>query len=257
MSALVLQIPDAVNSLPVPIKNGPYWALVYRPVPYVPDRLSSLSECKKVVEKTRVQLRGWDFPHLPVRDDECHGVVNGSNWVGAWTHFLGNIEYWQLFQSGQFIHFAAVREATEEGWRRKLQQATANHLRHKPVSNWDEVPGFLSLVNLVYVVTEYFEFAARLCQAGVYQGSVEIGIGLYGIEGYVLTTEGNRVWTELCRATSSQLSNAWSMSSDDLIADSAEPSLKAIVWVCERFGWMEPNLVALKEEQERLLTGRL
>ena len=53
-----------LTDIPVPVKDYPYWTVMYRPETYDPDLIPSLSECVKLVEKARVQLRGWDFPHL-------------------------------------------------------------------------------------------------------------------------------------------------------------------------------------------------
>ncbi len=245
------------TTLPVPVKDYPYWTVLYRPDTYSIERIPSLSECVKLVEKARVQLRGWDFPHLAMREDSSNGTIRGSQWIGSWANFMGSIEYWQLFQSGQFVHFAAVRETTERQWRDKLQQQTISHLRHMRDVDWDTIPGYISLVNLVYTITEYFEFAARICQAGVYQGNIDITIGLHGAKGYLLTTDWDRMWTQYCPASSNDLDKSWQVSSEALLAGSAEHSLKAISWVCECFGWMSPNLEALGQDQQKLLSGRL
>lgn len=257
MNPTVAQILAGINKLPVPVKQFPYWTVLFRPESYISQRIDSLTDCFKLVDKARVQLRGWDFPHLGYREDDRSGTVRGSNWIGSWVNFMGSIEYWQLFQSGQFVHFAAVREATESQWRTKLQQQTMSHLRHIRFADWDVVPGYISLVNLVYVITEYFEFAARICQAGVYQGNIEIAIGLHGAEGYLLTTEWDRMWTQHCPASSNELIKSWQVSSDALLVGSAAHSLKAISWLCECFGWMSPNVEALRNDQQKLLTGRL
>src|SRR5262249_6008882 len=116
-----------INKLPVPVKEYPFWTVTFRPEIYLPDRIPSLTECFKLVEKARVQLRGWDFPHLSNREtDRGHG----STWIGSWAAFMGSIEYWRLFQSGQFIHYSAVGEAVGERWHSQLKQAAMSHLRH-------------------------------------------------------------------------------------------------------------------------------
>jgi hypothetical protein len=241
-----------VETPPDLMKGLPFWRIVFRPEEYVPDLIPSLTECLKLIEKTRVQLRGWDFPHLPSKDNER---LHGSNWIGAEVAFLGSVESWRLFQSGQFVHFAAVRETTETAWREKLQQAAMSHLHGRQEVDWDAVPGYISLVNLVYIVSEAFEFAARVCQAGVYRGSIDILIELNGIKGFVLTPEWGRGWSGFRRATEDHLGKNWRVQSNDLIAGSADHSLKAIAWLCECFGWMSPNLEAIRKDQEKLLKG--
>jgi hypothetical protein len=244
----------SLTDMPVPVKDYPYWTVMYRPETYNPELIASLSECVKLVEKARVRLRGWDFPHLSNRDTDRS---QGSTWIGSWASFMGEIEYWRLYQSGQFIHLAAVPEAVELRWREKLEQDTKSHLRHRNDINWSAVPGYVSLVNLVYTVTEYFEFAARICQAGVYKGGLEVSLAATGIKGFVLTTDWDRAWSEYHPATDDRLYKTWKLSSDQLVAGSSEHSMKALVWLCECFGWMSPNVEVIKRDQNRLMSGNL
>jgi len=75
--------------------------------------------------------------------------------------------------------------------------------------------------------------------------------------GCLLTTDINRMWREYCVANEDHLTKTWSISSETLIASSADHSLTAIAWLCECFGWMDPNLEALRADQLKLLSGRL
>lgn len=247
---------STIKNFPVPIKEFPHWRVMFRPESYVPDLIPTLTDCVRLVEKVRVQFRGWDFPHLATASNVDNGVVRGSQWIGSWANFMGSIEYWQLFQSGQFIHFAALREATEGQWRDKLQHDTQSHLRHNRDIVWNAVPGYISLVNLVYSITEYFEFAARICQAGVYRGNLDISLDLTGVKGFLLTTDWNRMWRQHCVASEDNLSKTWNVFSESLIAGSLDHSLKAIVWLCECLGWMSPNVDAIRGDQQKLLSGR-
>ena len=243
-----------MDGLPVPVESFPHWRVLFRPETYIADLIPTLTECVKLVEKTRVRLRGWDFPHLSHLQDER---THGSHWMGSWANFMGSIEYWQLFQSSQFVHFAALREATERQWRGKLQEEAMDHLRHLSNVEWDAVPGYVSLVNLVYTITENFEFAARICQAGVYRGSIDIRIDLNRVKGYLLTDDRSPIWRRRSFASQDHFERIWSVTSDNLIASSSEHSMKAIVWLCECFGWMSPNVEAIRKDQENLLSGKL
>ncbi len=130
-----------------------------------------------------------------------------------------------------------------------------SHLKHHSDTAWNVVPGYISLVNLVYSITEYFEFATRICQAGVYRGNLDISLDLNGVKGHLLTTDW--MLRQHCAASEDHLSKTWHISSEGLIASSSEHSLKAIVWLCECFGWMSPNVEAIKRDQAKLLSGRL
>jgi hypothetical protein len=180
-------------NLPVPVLQYPHWRVNLRPEEYDAEAIPSLGECLRIIQHNQVRLRGWSYPHLSNRDNQ---VIQGSNWIGSWTQFMGHREYWRFYQSKQFIHLFSVREATEQGWAEKLRADTVSHLSYLTDINWDEVPGFISLTNFLYCVTEIVEFAARLCQAGVYRGVVDLNIQLRRIGGFVLTTTWERAWSE-------------------------------------------------------------
>jgi hypothetical protein len=232
------------------VNQGSYWCVDYRPSQYKSDRICSLSECKSLVERSKVQLRGWDFP----------GVAGGetrsdANWIGAATDLPDIAEYWRLFLSGQFTHYAAVRETITPDWRRDLEEAISWHLGRLGEKKWTDTPGFISLPNLVYNVTEYFEFAARLVGAGVYSGTLDITVRLIGIQGFVLTPDKDWMWGVHTVASRRDLEKTWCLAADNLLADPTVYSLAAIVWLCQCFSWCTPNVEALRKQQQRILRG--
>ena len=98
-----------------------------------------------------------------------------------------------------------------------------------------------------------FEFAARLCQAGVYREECTIEIGLKHIKGFILMTEKTRWWNKYCEATEDTLEHEWTFPTDALISDSAEKALDATGWFFERFGWDDPNIESLRTDQHEFL----
>lgn len=165
-------------------------------------------------------------------------------------------EYWRFFQSGQFVHLFSVREATESEWREKLKRLTQGHLRHVKDVDWETVPGYVHITNFIYSITEIFEFAARLCQNGIYEGNVSIAVQLKGIKGFVLTTDWDRAWHSYYAASEDEFGKIWEVGSDELVAKSPEKSLEAILWFFERFGWLDPAVQVLRQDQENFLKGR-
>jgi schlafen family protein len=245
---------SSISNIPVPVTKQPYWRVIIRPDSYKEELIKSRSQILDIVQKNHVKFRGWDFPHLSHRDDERG---QGSNWVASWCHFMGQIEYWRFFQSGQLAHYASVREVTEDEWRPKLQAATASHLRHVKNVDWNSVPGFISIINLVYNFTEYFEFAARLAQADIFEGAVAIQVTATGVQGFVLTAELNRCWHDYCPAHENLIEKEWTIPTDRLIAESTKYSLEAVGWFLESFGWMNPNLDAMANDQRKLIQRQL
>src|SRR5207244_8721568 len=137
------------------------WRVNFRPADYDPLNIASLGEAWELVKRTKVSLRGWDYPHIS-RDQRA----NGRNWVSSWSNFMGHIEYWRLYQSAQFLHLFVVREAADESWRRELLARASN----------SHIEGALDILNFVYTVSEVVEFGSRLAESGAYKGSVHSSI---------------------------------------------------------------------------------
>lgn len=243
-----------VDKLPVPVLEHPYWRVNFRPDVYRGEAVPSLSECFQIIEKNKVRLRGWDYPHLSHRDTER---TQGVNWVASWTHFMGHIEYWRFYQSTQFLHLFSVREVTEERWRSRLQELTTFNLSGIADVNWETVPGFISIINFLYNVTDIIEFATRLCQAQVYKGDLNISIQINQIRGFILTTDNiNRLWDKYCSTGDDSLGKTWTIDCESLVGDSPRYSLDIVIWFFERFGWLNPSRDILRKDINNYLKGR-
>ena len=242
----------AIN-LPVPVTHHPHWRVLFRPQSYERERIARLADCLKIVGRNQVRLRGWDFPHLSPRTEERE---TGANWIASWSSFMGHLEYWRFYQSTQFIYLGSVRERTERDWDQKLRTEAQFHFGYLGFDA-NSAPGFLSIKNFIYTVTEYFEFASRLCQAEVYEGALNISVGLHGINGFVLTADPDRVRYRLYQSTSDDLEKAWTLPTTDLITSAQDRSLEAIVWFFERFGWTQVSTEVLRSAQEDFLANRL
>lgn len=240
--------------LPVPVLSLPRWRVNFRPQVFRPNRIPSLPKALEILEKTSVRLRGWDFPHIS-KQESCIGY--GNDWVASWSDFMGHVEYWRFYQSSQFLYFGSVREVTETEWHTRIRQTMKSHLDRFRSVDLEKVPGFFSIVNFVYTVTEVFEFAARLCQAQVYEDPITIRISLHGIKGFLLAAEWNRVWHSVYAATEEELCREVTVTPADLVAASANESLSAVTWFFEHFGWLQPPIEVLREDQQKLLTGRI
>lgn len=240
--------------LPTPVLKHPNWRVLFRPQEYKEDLIPSLSKCFEIIEKTKLSLRGWDYPHLS-RKDTNRG--QGNNWVASWAEFMGQYEYWRFYQSGQFLHLFSVREATEIEFKEKLKADIKSHrIFSDNEIDWESVPGFLSIINFIYIITEIYEFAARLCQAQIYAGVLNIQIDIKGIKGFVLTAPWERAWHSYYAASQDVLSKSQEIETEQLVAASKDFSLSTIVWFFERFGWMSPSEMVIRQDQEKLIKGR-
>src|SRR5206468_3269350 len=140
-------------TLPVPVLEHPHWRVTYRPATYDEHRIATLSECLAIVAKHAVRLRGWDFPYVSPDQGER---ATGSRWIAAWSDVMGHLEYWRFYQSSQFLYLGSVREVTEPNWAEEIRRTQ----RFVDLADTSNVPGFLSITNFTYNVTEIFEFAA-------------------------------------------------------------------------------------------------
>ena len=237
----------AKSDLPVPVLNYPHWRINFRPDQFNKELIPTLGKCLEIIQKTKLSLRGWDYPHLSRENQREYG----NNWISSWSDFMGHNEYWRFFQSGQFIHLFSVREATEPDFKNYVKS------RFQQV-DWANVPGFLSILNFVYTATEIFEFAARLCEAGVYEGGLTVDIRIKGIKGFILMfTDWDRDVDDYYPAGTNELGHSWNIETSVLIAESSKHSLNAIAWFFERFGWLPPPIEIFRKDQENLLTGRI
>jgi hypothetical protein len=241
----------SAEKLQVPVLDYPHWRVNFRPATYLPKRLGTLSECVEVLNRTRVQLRGWDFPHLPASDS---AFDYGDTWVAASSDFMNHYEYWRFFQSTQFLYLGSVREVTETEWNARIRSAMQWHSRGKV--DIDRVPGFLNTTECIFNLTEYFEFAARLAQAQVYVEPLTIAISIKGISGFMLAEEPNRRWNADFVTRQEQLNFEDTFAPADLISSAADYALNWAVQLFERFGWLKPNLDSIRTDQQKLLTRK-
>ncbi len=96
---------QTAESLRTKIKEAPHWRVTIRPGAHVEERIRTLGECWRLVETSRVSLRGWDYPHLDYEHRQY-----GNDWVASWDEYRSHREYWRLYQSGQFLHLFSFKE---------------------------------------------------------------------------------------------------------------------------------------------------
>ena len=213
------------------IHSTGYWRVNFRPIQFKKDLVSTLAECKELVRDSIVSLRGWDYPHW---DREESG--NGQDWVESGCDWMSHIEYWRFYQSGQFIHHSALHEDHDYSDK-----------------------NILSIVSTVYLMTEIFEFAARLSAKGIYAEGVEVSISLHNTQDRKLTILDPRraplhdeyickIGTILFQRTVSQ---------DEILGKSRRLALDTIEYIFERFNWTNIPKHVMAEDQAKLLERRL
>ena len=137
----VQEIEEAENFLSENIghelRNRGYWEVYAYPTQYDPNRISDHREIKEVIQKSKVALRGWDFPFTDYQNSS--NFSKGRQSYTIWDRFR---EGYRAYKSGLFIWKQAIWEDVE-GYKSE---------DHKPV---------LSYVSSIWLITEFFIFFKR------------------------------------------------------------------------------------------------
>jgi len=202
-----------------------------------------------VIEACAVALRGWDYPHVD-RSDRA----NGTDWIASWCEFAGHREYWRFFQSAQFVHLFSFRE---DAIRNSLEAAIEKTLVGVPPGA-EPPTGCADVGEMLFNITEVYEFASRLVQRMALEGSVSISIELVDVRSRILTAlEFSRAWWGYYPAVESNLAHTVTIPIDRIVASASDLALDEAVWFFHRFQWNEPNRTVLQNDQRKLLSRGL
>lgn len=239
---------EAVDQLPVSLQQQPHWRVLMRPSEYKPQLIPRLADCKRLVEKDHVALRGWDFPHLGRDSSE---IEYGESWIASWSNFGEIQEYWRLYQSAQFLHLRGVRERLKASWDAKLRKNAEQSFVGGPKPDWATVPGFLDIINTLYNVAEIYEFARRLSQVEGFGPTIEISIEVKNVKGFVLcVSDVMRVWYGYYTTNADAIRRQGTYKVVDLFSDQRRLVLEDVFGIFERFGWLEPPRATFEKDYD-------
>lgn len=208
------------------IRTRGYWQVVIRPTRFVERRISEIRALFPIIQKSSVQLRGWDFPHVNPHSDPHIDI----DWVGQESEWDAHLEAWRFHQSGLFVDVSGMHY----DWRDQSGLFPAP-------DGW--VPGeLLGVIDAVYRLTEIMEFAARLAlsEAGDEYMHIEIIVG--GLK-------GRRLWVDDrdrasffadYKASIDEFPYRTELPRSDLVGNPRELALKVTQELFWRFGWEAP-----------------
>jgi hypothetical protein len=224
-----------VSELTDRIRSRAYWDVVIRPQSFREDRVP-YEDLESIVERCAVRLRGWPLPYL---SDEQ--LVRGEDRIGQETDAPGgHLEAWRFFTSGQFLQLSAI----SADWRRKNVDVHDEGAGHESV---------IAVWEILYYLTEVYEFAARLALTPAGDDPIVIETSLYGLADRALIA-GQRNRAPFMSPFVSKvrsLSFADLLSRDDLIANSRTAAIKMARKFLIRFGWT-PSIEQLAGAQAEL-----
>lgn len=240
------EIQNIESQLPVPILEEPYWHTNLRPEFYEVELISSLSECLKIVNQSRVKLGGWGYPSETF---DVSQRSQGATWISGWSD-LGRLEYWRFYQSAQFLHLSNFWDQREEALNPWRQRSRVKGTRERP-----QVSGYVSISEIIFTTTGVFEFAARLCEKGIFNGQINLIIYLKKADNFILFEPNNLLFLDrFYKLTESSLRLSQTIKSDDLVANSKKYAIDAAIWFVERFGWHEPPANFFEQKQRDLFS---
>ena len=236
------------------IRDDPHWRIRVRPAEHDGQAIATLGECWRVVQRNRVRLRGWDYPYVATGDQEREIA---ENYVGTWCDWDGHREYWRFYQSKQFIHLLSLIENTSPSYREAFQSRVRSRLRRYGEDRVDSIRGYVGFIDLLYTMTQVFEFAVRLSLREVYKGQLYLDLQLNNVKDFILgTADPLRAWHgwNMCQQESLTHPRI-ELDTVELIGSHPAAALAAAKWFYERFAWADPSDELLRAEQARLLSG--
>jgi hypothetical protein len=231
------------------IKSRGYWHAIVRPERFIAGRVPTLTACQEVVESNQVRYRGRYFPHI-----ETQHLHRGLNYIEVAVTAFGSVsETWRFYQSGQFALFRGLRE----DW---MQEDTWLPSQVKP----DIEPGTrLDILSTLFQLSEIYEFAARLAQAGIYDESLFLAVNLVHTKGRKLFFWPSPKYdfppfipsSAVCEIA--ELPKQDSFGVTDFIACAREYSFEHFLWLMERFALdVSRDVHVFKRDQEKFFEGR-
>lgn len=199
-------------------------------------------QCVKVVQQSQVRARGWYFPHID-RERISMGPRNEYA-MGAVDEHRHHLEEWRMHRTGQFLFRMKLWEEGETAVQTRMRDEAAR--LHDGSRGFENIPGFVAFVMLIYSVSEAYLFASRLAQAVPYRTAVDITVGLRGVQGLALGSLDPFVeFDELHITQIDKPEHKATLQLDDLVANPLQPAVSAARALFQQFGWLEPSAAVI------------
>lgn len=218
------------NGLLEEIQKVGHWRVNVRPL--ADPAMLSLSQCRDIVERSSVSIRGWDFPHISRGEGSEGGSVLAGEYVENWTDWMGFKEFWRMYKSSQFLSYVSLREDT------------------RPDEHGNPKVAVLNAVGAVYSVTEFIEFSHRLYEHGLYASGATVSVTLMNAENRHLTPGLNSIpffTPKVTQAAALELRR--SLQATELGETYRRVAVDMCVELFDHFGW-NPDRRQIEADQE-------
>lgn len=221
------------------IRERGHWDVVVRPTAF-PEEPLRRDELFSFVERSRVSLRGWDFPHIDLNDTPIVEV----DWVGQLSDWEHHREIWRQYRSGQFVWIGGIPFE----WRDRSNW-------WPPTKGW-AANQWLGVGDVIATFTEVAEFASKLSRHLVSSPSLTVNITLRKAAGRILLVDSvNRVpLMRAYRASADDIPIERRLSEADLVGDVRRHAAEMAKELFEFFSWRPQD--GLLEDLQREIFGR-
>ena len=222
------------------VRSRGYWDVAIRPETYQDERVP-YAELDEIVRAAEVRMRGWPVPYFDPREQP----LRGANWIGQDVDatVVAHYEAWRFHTSGQFNHLRAI----DADWRHTSEISPTPASDEKVIQVWE----------VLFYLTEIFEFAARLALGPSGDETMVVDVGLHGLAGRgLIVGQRNRAeFFQPYRTNETSLQQGVTATRQELIAKPRELAVDMAIEFFVRFGW-KPSRDQLAEHQ-RELTDRV
>jgi hypothetical protein len=232
------------------VKSRGYWKVVIEPTKGISNFFDHIRDARKVVESNRIQLRGWDYPHVQTNAENgnIRTLADNVNSFVNWSHFK---EVWAYFNSGQFLHLLGFREDwfSESGW--FTEQDPLSKLAPNSI---------LDVVGATLTLTEILLFASNLSKYEKYNGQIILRISIHNLKGRQLQTISPRrfpLFFEYVADENDITLFDEIVSTSELDEKKLDIAKKVAVNLFKYFGTFDPPIHVIEEDQMKLIERRL
>ncbi len=217
-----------------------YWKITIRPKEFNSELITPISQCISIIKDNSLKLGGWDYPHF---DLNIKPLI-ATDYIEQSTDWWDHLEYWRYYQSGQFIHYCGLGEDWQE--------------QRTEWPQWiDSKPGeSLAIFETLFMITQIFEFSARLAIKNILGSECFLKIELHNINNRKLFMDRrNRMLSYDYKCIVNELIRTFELTAADLISNSSQYSIEHTIWLLNRFNWTGISPIIFTDEQKKFIQG--
>ena len=237
---------DSEDELLAAIKGTPHFSVRFRPID---ETLNiPMETLRSILSKDAVRLRGWDFPHY-----QADKAWNAQTHVFSTIMYEEHLELWRIYRSGQFVYFSSLWDVFRDFQSRLRTQFERNVVLANQAQK-DATKGLTSFIGMIYSVTEFFVFSARLAQS-LRIVDFKLDILLRNVSDWALVPGDEGIpWSGFyqCKINEIRLP---AEDSHAIVEDPLAASRTALRELFESFNW-NGSAGAIQHYQERFMEGR-